>query len=485
MKKILNILIVLFLCTLLDSKDKNLEELLLDLQSSHYPTRISAIYNLGILKDHRAIKPLEYLFFTNKNSTAYSERYDIVDALRSIGYTDAIESLIRMLKTNYCTDAIIAALNSLDPDWKMRQDAQKLFDNFIISITEHDEHALNAIKILPLISPEKALKPFLKTLTERGLNDNEIRPFLDGLGIIKSKETLIPLIEFFFDPNYTSFRFGTATTLDKINPDWRDMKLVKDKIPELLEESENPMSDSNKSRMIYSFEILRDNRAIPYLLRMIKENDLVKSDALNALAFFNDKDAKDAVLEALNDKEISLRNQLLGTIGISGLEYYCRPLIDIIRNKDDEARWAAIESIGKLKCSSALPALIEIIETAVNKNSIEDSYIKDEALLTIISISDCAIVPTLLKWLKQKKYYQDYLIYTLAQFNDKRIAESLIPLLEDATISLNANAIEILRKSDDPRALKLLQKALIDTDWETRAHAEWAIWNIQHHKTSE
>lgn len=223
MKKILEIFIVLCFCTLLESNDKKFDELLIDLQSSDYSTRISAIYNLGILKDHRAIKPLEKSLFSNKD--AYTKECEIVDALRMIGHPDAIESLLKILQANYCTDSVLTALNSLDPNWKLRQDTQKLFDNCIISITEHDEHALHAIKILPLINPEKALKPLLNLLTERALNDNEIRPLLKSLEIIRSKETLNPLIEFFFDPNYARFRSVTATVLNKIEPEWRNLKL--------------------------------------------------------------------------------------------------------------------------------------------------------------------------------------------------------------------------------------------------------------------
>lgn len=471
------IFIIFFLSIILADDSKIFEEMIKDLQSSDYFVRMTAIENLGIFKDRRAIKPLEEAFFKGN----WEEKHEVINALRLIHHPDAIKSFIKMLQDPGFGYEAAAALSFIEPNWRQRPEAKKAFDSYVLMLQEKGYKKRAAIIMVALIDPDKALKPVLNLFIKRDLEFlNEI---CASLGLIKSKESLQSLIDYFFDWHYPYIKSNVSDALDKIDPDWRKLKYVKDKIPILLKELEKQTDKIKKIIALSYCELLKNSETIPFLIKMANEGDYeLRCKAIYVLAAFKEKRTQSIILRALNDKDKLVKQTAIQAIGNMGLQKYCPLIIDRIKDKDKFATGVIIDSICKLRCESALESLIKIA------GSNEDSYIKQKALSAIVMIGNNTAVPKLMDLIKQRNYdsyYSDRLIDTLMHFQDNRIADSLIPILIESRFSPRAKEIELLGRLKDPRALELLQKALLSKDLRVRAYAEWAIWNIQNQNNEQ
>ena len=497
----------LCICLLIFSNGKNtkFDNLIQDLKNSDCNIKRSAIENLGILKNPRAIKHIEEAYYAK----GCSVKYDAINALRIIHHPDAIESLLKFLQDDENREGIVAILDSIDTNWRQRPEASEAFEYYLQQIQDEiqkenesksdycakrrmpdvvckkipgkDYNKPGTMLALMAINPEKSIKPIMKLLTNQ--NYNMCIYIWHISAQIKSKEIVEPLIDVFFDPD-GSCKYDISIVLDRIEPGWWNLKITKEKIPALLEAIEKQTDQSSKKMLIYTLAWAKDARAVPYLIKLLDDNNFgIRSWVISTLSAIQDTQARNIVRRGLYDGNESVEIDAAKAIGKMGSPEDCSLLMDALHNKDKVdhtyagSKAAIIDSIGQLKCSSARDALFGIVE-----NNIEEEFIKKKALAALLIIRDESIMQRLIEMLKKGR---GDLLSAMLNLPEMRNANLLLPLIKDSIIPVDKNTIEILGILRDPRALDILYKAESSKDFQIRLYTEWAIWRCGGKTTSK
>ncbi len=140
-------------------------------------------------------------------------------------------------------------------------------------------------------------------------------------------------------------------------------------------------------------------------------------------------------------------------------------LLAALKDEDIQVRDDAITELGKLGDRRAVEPLIALLEDP-------NVYIRDNAINSLGLIGDRRAVGPLLGSLRDRNVYiRDNAITALGRLRDPRAVEPLITLLGDRNVYLRDNAASALGEIGDRRAVEPLRAALNDENWYVRKTA--------------
>jgi len=393
MKNLLIILFCLITPIVYANENKSIDELINDLKSENCSIRDFAIEHLGILKDSKAIKPLEETYFSDK---CHDNEYEIIYALRLINHPDAIDSLIRMSADSLYSSEVLALLNNIDPNWRQRPETKRAFEKYLDKLNDKKGNPFLTVKIMINIDPKQALKPLLTALQTSNKDEEEdIREAAcKGLGVLKAKQALELLVEYFFDSKDSYELDPIYEALQQIDPNWQNLNIVKKKIPGLIQELEHAIKNNDNQQImfiLYKISPLYSKdtttileKAIPSLIKILHgNNEGLKRESLFHLSSSNKKEARLAIVNALMDGSASIREDAVRIIGHMGIKESCSPLISLLNDDFDYIKRAALDSISRLQCTSAREHVMKIA-----KDTKTEEFTRSSAISSLASIQD-------------------------------------------------------------------------------------------------
>ena len=218
----------------------------------------------------------------------------------------------------------------------------------------------------------------------------------------------------------------------------------------------------------------RDPGAVEPLIEDLKDpNHNVRQGAALGLGALGNRRAVKPLVKLLKDPNPYVRAnaiQSLGRIGGIPIEVYKTALQD----KESEVRCNAILALKRMKD----PNTTDIILGALMD---KDSRVRNRALLTLSDMQDHRVVPALIKVLRDDKdeTIQANAVGILGRFKDKRAVKPLIEALRGKNYLVRACASYVLGEIKDPQAVDVLCKALRDEKPEVRVRATMALRNIR------
>jgi HEAT repeat protein len=179
------------------------------------------------------------------------------------------------------------------------------------------------------------------------------------------------------------------------------------------------MATSRASKKIQG---LKDKGNIEGLIKLLKRGRSVelRMGAAEALGEIGDEHAVDALLEALRDKHLWVRNRAFGALGRIGDKRAVGPLIEILQDKDKVMRWGAISALRHIGDERAVEPLIETLKD-------ESADARRDAALALAVLGDKQAVEPLIEALPNTRKGA---AEALGWLGDPRAVEPLMEALE-------------------------------------------------------
>lgn len=248
----------------------------------------------------------------------------------------------------------------------------------------------------------------------------------------------------------------------------------------------------------------KNGKDVDSLIKELKYgNDTTRSEAATALGNINDSRGFEQLMQALDDKNSSVRqNAVLAIDSLTG-----GSLIQSLKNKDIEVRECAIYKLGRLGVNGPLIQVlkdqnqnISVRESAAfalgsvgNKEAVEpliqalndsNPNLRAEAAVDLGDIGDKLAVEPLIRALKdENSTVRNYAAQGLRGINDSRAVEPLIQALTDNDSGVRGSAASALGILNDVRATGPLNKLLKeDNDYFVKEFAAYALEEIKNRR---
>lgn len=192
-----------------------------------------------------------------------------------------------------------------------------------------------------------------------------------------------------------------------------------------------------------------------------------------ALAKIGTKDAVDAIIDALEDKEFSrnVRGFAATVLGDLGSKKAVVPLMYALKSDIPFVTWRSAEALGKIGEDIAVEELVEALKH-------EDQYLRAEAARALGRMKAGKAVESLVATLDDGHWLvRLYTRNALVEIGEPS-AEPLIKALKDTNLSTRWQAAWALGHIQSEKAVESLAQALGDTDWMVRDEATVALKRI-------
>lgn len=249
------------------------------------------------------------------------------------------------------------------------------------------------------------------------------------LGLLKNSQAVPALMDMATnDPNIFC-QSSAAIALNKI-----DENGSKDKAWSILmKEVENPdIEPFKKSIIVMAMGELVDKRAMPYLVKLLKEKGIdssVQQAAVRVVAKMEDPQATPALIGFASRQDIEpyVRNDALRILSASGSDEAIAFLLGVLnsQNYDDDTRLDVIDALGHTTNGNAISALIIAAKDGIPE-------------------------------------VRFHAVVALGQIADGRAQKAIIDSLEDEEACIRMRAVMILGPIGDQEALSELEKKLDD-----------------------
>ena len=367
--------------------DKALETLMLALQDSDNSMRISVARALGKIGDDKAVEPLIQAL----KDSDYLVRIHTAGELGEIGSDKALETLIQALKDSneYVRISVARALGKIGSD--------KAVEPLMLALQDSDNSVRrNAAEALGKIGSDKAVAPFIQALKDS--NKYVRSSAAETLGEIGSDKAVDPLIQALKDSNEYVLTYPksevplkAAEALGKIGSD----KAVEPLIQALKVSYDLGLNtakalgkiDSDKAVEI-SIQTLKDlykwvRRRVSLFIRVIGligfyTNDSVRSNAAEALGKIGGDKAVEPLIQALKDSDNDVRRNAAKALGKIGSDKAVEPLILALKESDNDVRRNEAKALGKIAeadrnlptLTQQLPHLLTLIPTESSQQAL-------------------------------------------------------------------------------------------------------------------
>ncbi len=213
------------------------------------------------------------------------------------------------------------------------------------------------------------------------------------------------------------------------------------------------------------FGMLRDPRGIPYLKKMLEdENPFVRQAAVDSLGLLRDRDSvQDIIKILLTDKEPQVRQSAAVALGYIGDMSAVGPLTKVLSSTDtpQAVRYAACNTLGVLRSTESIPVLISLL-------SEEDMNLRRSVVHTLRRIPHPDGISALRSLLEQEKDENIIVdvIVGLVEFNDKDSIERFKILYSTHTSKKVKfySAAGLAKLAGDKTVLPVIKSSLKDTD---------------------
>lgn len=242
------------------------------------------------------------------------------------------------------------------------------------------------------------------------------------------------------------------------------------------------------------FGVLRDQRALPYLKILLKdENPFVRQAALDSLGLLRAKEAIDDILYVLiNDKEPQVRQSAVVAFGYIGIveDKVIDPLIDILRDEKEinALKYAVCNTLSILRSTKAVSALVELLNTqdinlrrsvvytlgkishpdgikalrdSIEKN-LENEAVVSDIIKVLVEVSDVVSLEKFKVLYSTPSISQSvkfYLAYALAKLEkDTKVINIIKSALKSSQEEIKNLAIDAIRFIGDKESLDLLKE---------------------------
>ena len=179
-----------------------------------------------------------------------------------------------------------------------------------------------------------------------------------------------------------------------------------------------------------------------------------------------------SLLNALDDKNRSVRQQAVGEIGNIGGDAALTALLKALDDEDSDVRQQAVWAIGNIGGDAALTALLKALDNKV-------SSVRQQAVWAIGNIGGDAALTALLKALDDEDWdVRIQAVGAIGEIGGDAALTALLNALEHKVSFVRQQAARAIVKIGGDAALTALLKALEHEDWCVREQAVGAIGKI-------
>ncbi|AKB50838.1 putative lyase [Methanosarcina barkeri str. Wiesmoor] len=218
-----------------------------------------------------------------------------------------------------------------------------------------------------------------------------------------------------------------------------------------------------------------DEQNIEALIENFNEQDVdVKADSVKALVEAG-KPAVGPLIQALDSKDLEIRENAAITLGKIKDERAIDPLIKLLTDEEWEVESAATNALVEIGEPAAEP-LIKILQ---DEN--EDVFLQMKVIAVLAGIKDERAIQPMIQALKEEPELDADLGYNLGLMGESAV-EPLIQALNDEDSRVRVRAAEALGRLGDKRAIDPLTDALNDKDETVRTFAKIGLKSIEAQK---
>jgi HEAT repeat protein len=184
----------------------------------------------------------------------------------------------------------------------------------------------------------------------------------------------------------------------------------------------------------------------------------VRYHAIETLAFLRSKEAAEALILQLYDRDGSIRWRAAVALGATGDPRAIDFLRKLTRDPDPLVRGRVVAALGHLEESRSLPDLIAAMSDT-------DARVRRQAALALGRVGTFRAVPALVRALKDPvPIVREHAIIALGSIRRATGLRPVAAMLQDPEPAVRLAAVEVLGRFDNALATKALTDALSDSD---------------------
>jgi len=437
------------------------DALVLAVEDPQPEVRADAARQLGEIGDQRAVELLIGLL-SDGNDEVESKA---TDALVKIG-SPAIEPLIKTME---------------EGDWTSRPNAA-------VALSQIEDTRINDLLLQDLISPNPDIQESaLVAIGDRSISKDGVELLISALsdedpqvrraaaivfGSIKVPTAVQPLVEAFisYEEDMICAQYAQMALINIGEPSVAPMIALLDSTnghiewnaQETLIKIGKPaveplivvLSDENpqvRINAIYSLGEIKDSRAIEPLLRILKEDEDILSDASRSALSKMGSSTIDLFIELLHDENPRIRIKAIDGLTYIDDERVVEPIISALQ--DEKVCLHAIEALGKLKDARAVEPLLEFLAD-------DDCFTRESVIEALGEIKDERAIDPLIQMLKDPRYeVTNATILALVKFGGSAV-DPLIGTLNITDPEVRVRAATALVQIPDSRIIEPFLDAL-------------------------
>jgi len=406
------------------------EPLIAALQDSNAAVRWAAAKALGYLSDERAVQPL-------------IEALDDENKYVRQGAGEALQRLAPLAMRH-----LIAALRDSNYWFRRRKAAETLARigeprSLIGALRHGDRHVRrSAAEALVQRGDSQAVEPLIGALQDE---DHYVRrKAAEALGRIGDDRAVKPLIQVLRDDEDWYVRRAAVEAIGDIG----DPSAVEALIT-ALEDDEWPVRETAAKAL----GKIGDDRAVMPLIEALEGDWPALWTVAEALGQLEDPRSVGSLVAALQDSEGDRYVQqaaveALGWIG----EPIQRPLIVVLRDRDDGARQRAIAALGQMRDARNLNPLIGALR------DIQSYNVHQGALEALVQLGEAAVEPLIAVLQDDDPFVRRRAVLALGEIRDARAVGPLIAALQDPFSLVRQEAAQALRSMGTNEAWAALRE---------------------------
>jgi len=420
---------------------ENVPHLIDVLQKDNYESaRVKAVWSLGELADKRAVEPLKKAIVVGRKKGEKESPTVIAEAITAL-------------------DKLAAA--SVDPMLAVLKD--KSIDEVPRSY---------AVRVLGLVESTDAVEQLIKSLKDESVVVRS--ESAKSLGLINDRRAVASLIGVLNDSNeWVTTRTNATWSLGNIKDERAVMPLIDALKINIM---------AIRTNAVTALGTIKDKRAVLPLIQILenpKEDDAIRVSAITALASIGDFSATGAIMTALKDNSISLRQNAVVAAGTLAIKEPVDILIGIVKNQNElfALRASAAESLGKIGDKKAIGVLTE---------RLADPNESDTVWIKIAEAVGKLKAPTIPAWVEQRAIdtwepvtVRNAAMMALSGTGGGKDFATVLEMLENATLEIRYGSAIALGNSGRKDAVQpLITRLQKEGEEAVRDYIVTALGNI-------
>ncbi|MCE7748448.1 MAG: HEAT repeat domain-containing protein [Candidatus Heimdallarchaeota archaeon] len=392
------------------------------LEDENSQVRMYAIQALRVLKNPRAIEPIENV----ETGDDIVLHFLVRGTLRELNEIRAVRPVIRKLLEELLRD-----------DIKVNESAI----NSLVTIEDKNPIELKRIKnalLLTLTNGKKTLEKRVKIFILRALGE------YGDIDVVKSLVQELKTED-------EDVKVAVVNSL----------RQIKDR---LIIDFPNEEPESKESA-IYSLNIIRYSNItkpediMEFFVSTLKDpNPDVKIVTIHVLGDIGDRTVVGSLIRSLSDTDIRVKAAIINALGQLEDSLAVEPLIQVLKDEDKDVRRTVVKALGQLKDKKAVDPLIHTLK--------DESYQVRLATINVLrQFPDMGVIDPIIEVLKDDfKEVRKTAAQALGYFKDRRAVEPLIEALNDENLEVKVAVAYALGDLRDTRAVGPLRHALLDME---------------------